>query len=128
VKGRRRDREAGLSIIELMVACTVMLVGMAMLLKVIATSMTATSFSRHSTEAAVLAEDKMEALRTLPVAAIRAGNERVTSNRAVDPTGLYVRSWTAVPGATTTTVSVTVSWREYGDDQHSVVLNVERAP
>jgi Tfp pilus assembly protein PilV len=125
---KKRSPDGGFSIIELMVACTVMLVGMTMLVKVIATSMSASSFSRHSTEAAVLAEDKMEALRTVPAGAITGGSERLHADRRIDPTGLFTRSWSAVPGAATTKVSVTVSWLEYGDDEHAVVLTVDRAP
>jgi type IV pilus assembly protein PilV len=49
----------GFTVIELLVALTVLAVGITGILSLQMTSLRATSYSRHATEAAVLAEDRM---------------------------------------------------------------------
>ena len=62
---KRRGQQGGFTIIEVLIALLVLVVGFAGILSLQLTAMRATSFSRHATEASVLAEDKMEQLRTI---------------------------------------------------------------
>lgn len=114
----RRDRsERGFTVIEVMIALLVLLLGMAGILTLQLTSVEATSFSRHATEATVLAEDKMEELRTVPLSALVPGSDP----EPVDSRGfsgvsqaIYTRSWSVRPGPVTE-IAVTVAWMEKGE-------------
>lgn len=116
--------EGGFTIIEILIALLVLLIGMAGVLSLQLTSVEATAFSRHATEASVLAEDKMEQLRTVPLAVLSNGLDQVDARGVIDAAGLYARTWT-IDGRT---VEVTVSWSEQGnvDEQLSVTLRSER--
>ncbi len=79
-------------------------------------------FSRHSTEASVLAEDKMEFLRTqiAPVSGSEAG-----LNEQGGVSGMFSRTWTVTPNPSWIDYSVTVSWSEDGNAKQ-VVLRSKR--
>ena len=62
---RRQNRQEGFTLIEVMIAMLLLLVGVAGVLSLQMISVRATSFSRHATEATIVAEDKMEDLMTL---------------------------------------------------------------
>lgn len=128
----RDGQQGGFTIIEIMIALVVLLAGMAGILMLQLTSTEATSFSRHATEASVLAEDKMEFLRTSPVFQLADGNDRVDALGVRDDVaGFYTREWLIVPGAAgePTTITVEVLWREKEnlvDDPYSIVMRTQR--
>jgi hypothetical protein len=68
----------------------------------------ASGVSRHATEAAMLASDKLEQLRTLAPTA--------NSETGIDPRGrsggIFTRAWTVTIGATYTDLVVRVGWNE----------------
>jgi prepilin-type N-terminal cleavage/methylation domain-containing protein len=121
--------EGGFTIIEILIALLVLLIGMAGVLSLQLTSVEATSFSRHATEASVLAEDKMEQLRTVPLAVLTDGTDQVDARGVIDAEGLYTRTWT-IDGASPRRVEVTVSWSERGnvdpDERLSITLSSAR--
>jgi len=111
----RNVDEAGFSLIELMVAMVVLTIGSLGITKLLTTSFWATSFARRATEATVLGGDKLEALRTIPVASLTSGQERVNEQGAPSAEGHYVRRWTVTPQVDgTTQVTVVVSWSQDG--------------
>jgi prepilin-type N-terminal cleavage/methylation domain-containing protein len=124
---RDRGEQGGFTLIELMIALTVMLIGVSGILSIQVVSMRATSYSRHATEAAVLAEDGMELLRTVPVDALVAGNETVNASGAQDPSGIYTRSWTISWVGDIGTLIYTVSWLEEGADPYQITYRTQRA-
>lgn len=119
----------GFTIVEVLIALVVLLIGMAGILMLQLTSSEASSFSRHATEASVLAEDKMEVLRTTPVFQLVDGDDRVDALGVPDPVdGFYARQWTVVPGDPTT-IRVEVQWREKADTAeppYSIVMRTQR--
>ena len=126
-----RQGERGFTLIEVLIALLVLMVGMAGILSLQLTSMQATAFSRHATEASVLAEAKMEELRATPATVLDSGDDRVDARGEQDAAGLFERIWTIAPGPPIT-MSVTVNWREQGssDDQieaYSIVLGSMRS-
>ena len=123
---RRRNAQRGFSMAELMVALTVLLVGISGVLSLQMVGLRASSYSRHSTEATVLGEDKMEALRTVEIDTLLPGTEKVNAQGLLDATGPYDRSWNVNWVGTVGVVTVTVSWLERGTDVHSVVLRTQR--
>ena len=125
-----RRGERGFTVIEVLIALLILLVGMAGILSLQMTSVQATAFSRHATEASVLAEDKMEWLRTQPFATLATGAEAnpVDSLGVEDPNAFYQRSWVVTPAATGVNIAVIVQWVEAGDaaEPFNVTLNTTR--
>ena len=119
-----RTGERGFTIIEVLIALLVLMVGMAGVLSLQLTSMKATGFSRHATEASILCEDKMEDLRTIPLNSARFVTDRdqVDARGVPDAEGLYERVWRVVPGTTNTTISVEVSWEEQGSEPYTITM------
>ena len=121
---QRSGEEGGFTLIEVLIALLVLLVGMAGILSLQLTSMKATSFSRHATEASSLAEDKVEDLRTVALDSVRFANgtDQVDARGVADADGPYIRAWTISPGADTTIVNVSVSWTERGDEPYTISM------
>ena len=119
--------QRGFTLIELLIALTVLLIGVTGILSMHITSMRATSYSRHATEAAVLGEDRMEQLRTVPVESIVADNTTVDAQGQVNADGPYTVSWQMTWADGIGTQIVTVSWLERGSEPHAVVMRTQRA-
>jgi len=123
-------RERGFTLIELLIALTVLLIGVSGILSMHLTSMRATAYSRHATEATILSEDRMEELRTVPVATVVAGSEIVDAQGIADNTGMFTVSWDLVwdpLGSGVGVQTVTVSWLERGFEPHAVVMRTQRS-
>lgn len=118
--------QGGFTIIELMIALTILLIGITGILSMQLTALKATSYSRHATEASVLAEDLMEELRTLPLTDVVDGNEPVDAQGNYDADGVFLRTWTVTGTADLAIITVTVSWNEHGNEPHAIVLRTQR--
>ncbi len=95
----------------------------------------ASGFSRHSTEAAVLGEDKVEKLRTLGAAtqigtlangACTTGTTEVGIDGQGNTGGLYTRVYCEALEASYADIVVTVSWTDDGVP-HAVTLAARRS-
>lgn len=127
---RRRNRQRGFSLLELMIALTVLLIGITGILTMQIVALRATSYSRHATEAAILAEDKLEQLRTLTVTDVQAnGDENVnalgttTGDQTQD---IFRRTWATTINGTVGEIRVTVFWLERGSEPHSIIMRTNR--
>lgn len=125
--------EQGFTVIEVLIALLVLLIGMAGILSMQLTSVQATGFSRHATEATMVAEDKMEQLRTMSGATLFSGNDTVNARGEPD-TGPFTREWTIVPGPPID-IRVDVTWVEQGQsvardltvaDPYTITLRTQR--
>lgn len=107
-----------------MIAMLLLLVGVAGVLSLQMVSVRATSFSRHATEATIVAEDKMEELMTISKAALVDGTDDVDEKARTDGNDEYTRVWTIVDSAIVDvkTVTVTVEWTERGNELHSISI------
>ena len=123
---KRRGQQGGFTVVEVLIALLVLLIGMAGMLSLQLTAMKATGFSRHATEASILAEDRLEYLRTAPVISLTTGSDTVNAGGVVDDTGLYSRTWTITPGAELTTITVAVAWQEQGADDYTISMSTLR--
>lgn len=113
--------------VEVMVAILLAAIGTAGIVALYMSTTRASGFSRHSTEAAVLAEDKLEKLRTMSVAAMSTGSpETVDATGKVVTGGYYTRSWTVTAGASYYDIVVTVSWLEDSPTARSVTMRTRR--
>jgi type IV pilus modification protein PilV len=123
----RGRAQRGFTVIEVMIALTILLVGIAGLLSMQLTAMRATSFSRHATEASMLAEDKMEALRTEPFATLVSGTETEVDSRGLaNSGGIYTRDWTVTVVGSDTFVKVEVAWPEQGGEVFRIGMTTVR--
>lgn len=135
VKRRRRRGEAGFTLIEIMIAMVLTAIAIMGIIALYVTSTKASSFSRHSTEAANLAQERYEMQRTIaPVTwtgttasdgletGLDAGGNLVAGGMFTRKT---VESITNLPGNTPpktwADITVTVSWAEDGVNRQVVV-------
>lgn len=112
-----RGRQRGFTLVEVLISillCVVAVVGIMGLYRVQTKS---SSFSRHTTEATTLAEDRLEQLRTMQ------GSAATGSDLGIDDQGnaggIYNRYWTIVPQLpfVVGTVRVDVTWNEEGNTE-----------
>lgn len=121
-----RRAEAGFTMIEVMIAMTLTALAIMGIIALYITETKASGFSRHTTEAAVLAQDKVEKLRTQGAAvAISPTVESLINERGL-PGGIYTRTYSE----TLTTVDyadivVTVTWNDDGNG-HTVTVRARR--
>jgi prepilin-type N-terminal cleavage/methylation domain-containing protein len=128
---RRRRAEAGFTMIEVMMALALTAIAILGILSMYTKTMRSAGFSRHTTEATALAEDKIEQLRTISPAVGTAAVSVV----GLDPQGLtgtggiYTRTYsiTMVPSVSPiyANVQAIVSWSDDGSS-HSVTVNSRR--
>jgi Tfp pilus assembly protein PilV len=121
--------------LELLISLTVLIIGVAAIMSLQVAGMRASAFSRHAQEATVLAEDLLEALRTIDPANLATGGPETIDERGMaDVDGFYTREWEVVltPDVTDdpelVLITVTVSWQEQGGDAQSIELRTERQP
>ncbi|HVK85814.1 MAG TPA: prepilin-type N-terminal cleavage/methylation domain-containing protein [Kofleriaceae bacterium] len=109
--GRRRRRDAGFTMVEVMVAILLTAIAVIGILALYMTQTRASSYSRHSSEAAVLAADGLEKLRTMnpPTGGTETGLTETGKTG-----GMFTRVSEVVGTSTPYDVKVTVSWEESG--------------
>lgn len=135
IKPRGRcNRQRGFTLIEIMIAMLLLLVGVAGVLSLQLVSMRSTSFSRHATEATMVGEDKMEELMTMLGSELLAldGTSDEVNEMAIDTAAVdeYTRTVAVADSVITPgvlDVSVTVAWLD-GTVSHSVVFYTQRRP
>ena len=102
--------------IEMLIAIVILSVSLLAMAGLMATSTKNTSFGGHMTEAATLAQDKLEELRAGPWISLVNGND----NRPFGTEGnYYTRTWTVATNAALNlrTVTITVSWTDQSNHQ-----------
>jgi len=107
----RVNSQQGFTLIEVMIAILLSAIAVVGLVGIYSVQTRGSSVSRHTTEAAVLAEDRMETLRTqtVPATGSESGLDAIGAAG-----GIYNRAWTVAIGTVDITYSVTVSWNEDG--------------
>jgi Tfp pilus assembly protein PilV len=113
--------------IEVMIAMTLTAIAILGIMALYSTNVRAAGFSRHQTEASVLAESKVEDIRALPAASPPTGSPE-TNIGPIGPSsaGIYTRSWTEVIGTSYADVTVTVAWKDNDTGTHSIVMHARR--
>jgi type IV pilus assembly protein PilV len=114
---RRDDGEKGFSLIEVMIAMTVLALGLLAVAAAQLTAMSLASKSRNLTAALHLAQEQIETFNSMPLASLPAtGND---PNNPIDPDTTddddttYARRWTILPNTPAvgiTTITVEVDW------------------
>lgn len=117
-----RHGERGFTLIEVMVAIVLAAVATSGIIGLYTSVTRASSYSRHATEAAVLAEDQVERLRTQTATIAASGTQTGVNDRGkVNSGGIYTRTWTVTPMGSFADVVVTVAWDENGETRQVVV-------
>lgn len=117
-----RGAEPGFTMIEVMIAILLSAIAVMGGIGLFTAAARGANVSRHSTEAAVLAQDKVEALRTVATPASGSDGGPIDALGQTGTSGLYTRVWTvgsfaACPSIATTSTTpygVVVSWIEDG--------------
>ena len=121
-------KSIGFALVEVLVALVILAVCLLGMAGLMATTTKNTSGGDHMTQAATLAQDKLEELRGLSPQKINAKGLNTKLQDNVPPTirgTTYDRSWMVVQDATNTfyTITVTISW----DDRTHHSINVVSA-
>jgi Tfp pilus assembly protein PilV len=112
-----RRPEAGFTMIEVMVAMLLTAIAIIGILALFMTQTKASGYSRHTTEATTLAEDKIEKLRTMGAAAATTGTDTLVDEKGSNAgTGIYTRTWTETvnTAAGYADIVTRVQWTEDG--------------
>jgi type II secretory pathway pseudopilin PulG len=129
-------RQRGFTLVEVMIAILLTAIAIIGIVALYMSETRASGYSRHTTEASVLAEDKLEQLFRLaaicapvPCTGAAADAGKIDAEGNTGTGGIFTRSWTATAPINTTywDLVITVSWVE--DDPgnpKSVVLRGRR--
>ena len=125
---RPRSHDEGFTFIEVMISVLLTAIAVIGMIALFRINSNAAMMSRHQTEAAVLANDKLEILRTASTASITAGgpyaegpmNEQGTNVSG----GRYTRNTTIATSGTMFSVQVVVSWDEDGTTKSVTVRGI----
>jgi type II secretion system protein I len=117
--------QRGFTLIEVLVALSIMSLGMIGILALQKAATSASGYSRRATEAAVLAEDRLEKMRTLPLSTVIDGFDTVDASGVENDEGLFTRTWTIVTADEIATLTVRVQWNE-SDGAHAITFRTLR--
>lgn len=121
-----RRGQQGFTLVEILIALLILLVGIAGILTLQMVSVRATNVSRHATEAAVVGENLLEEFRVVPMESIASGSDRVDDEGQVAADGAYTRTWTIADNGDSIDIVVEVSWLERGSEPYSITLISKR--
>ncbi|HEY1557730.1 MAG TPA: prepilin-type N-terminal cleavage/methylation domain-containing protein [Kofleriaceae bacterium] len=104
--------ELGFTLIEVMIAIILTAIGAAGMVGLYRVETRSSGYSRHTTEAATLAEDMMEQIR-LQIAPT-TGQDTPDEPGGVPGNQMFTRKWSVTPSTSWTDYNVTVQWTEDG--------------
>ncbi|HTR55901.1 MAG TPA: prepilin-type N-terminal cleavage/methylation domain-containing protein [Kofleriaceae bacterium] len=108
-----RGGDRGFTLVEVMIAVILTSIGAAGMVGLYRVETRSSGYSRHTTEAAVLAEDKMEQIRT--VVTPTTGQDATLDEPGGAPgNGFFTRNWSVTNAASWIDYNVTVGWTEDG--------------
>ena len=108
----------GFTLIEMLVAMIILSIALLALAGLMVTTTRNNSFGGHITEAATLAQDKLEEFRAIAWNGIVSGNDQKQTSSGVS----YQRTWNVATSAdgNLKTVTLTINWSDRND--HSIRL------
>ena len=123
-KPRASARDAGFTLIEVLVGLVILAIGLLAIAGMQITSVKGNFFSSNLTQASVLAQDRLELLRSFAW-----GHDDLTGGTHNEGTITrdFTREYTVavIPGTTMLDITVTVRWRD--DTDHSVSFSTVRS-
>ena len=136
MRQRRRNSAGGFTLIEVMIALVVSLVGMLGALGLTVSIMNGGTFARYMTEASTLAQSKLEAINSQVITLTSPANGTVQTETTLDAygsvvsTGQYTRTttWGVTADGLRRGITVNVSWVDGAGITHNVSASEERIP
>ena len=116
--------QGGFTLIEVMIALVLTALSVMGIISLYITETKASGFSRHNAEAAILAQDKVEQLRTMAKAAIASTTQSNIDERGLAG-GIFSRTFSETIGGSFADISVTVTWVESAVT-HTVTVKARR--
>ncbi len=109
-----RQTQAGFTMVEVMISVLITAIAALGFIAMYMTQTQAGSFTRHSTEASVLATDQLEGLRmgSNATMATASGNDTVDAQGVAVSGGMFTRKWTVTNSADYFDLLVQVGWSE----------------
>ena len=104
-------RSKGFTLLEMLIAMTILSVALLGLGQMLLLSIQGTSFGNKVTEATTLGQDKMEELRTVAWDSLQDGNDTIIGSQGIQ----YRRAWTVAPAGTMKTVNLAINWNDGND-------------
>ena len=118
--------QKGFTLLEVMIAMVLTALAIMGIIALYVTETKASGFSRHTTEAAVLAQDKIEFLRTQGPAAAVNTTELNLNERGQAGAGIYERDTTeTVVAGQYADIVVTMKWSDDGI-AHQILMRARR--
>ncbi len=108
----------GFTLIEILVALIILSVSLLALAGLMVTTTKNNSFGNHMTEAATLAQDKLEELRAIRWENISEGLNTDQQNGSTGNN--YTRDWNVATNGSLKTISITIRWQDRAN--HSIRL------
>ena len=118
----RRRKQAGFTMIEVMVALLLSAIAVIGMIGLYRVQTRSSSYSRRSTEAVILAGDKMEQLRT-HAAPMTGGPETIDATGGDNASGPYTRRWTVNTMAARHEIVVEVDWDDDGTTRTARIVS-----
>lgn len=109
-----RAGQAGFTLVEVLVSIVLSATAVIGIIALYRVQTSASGFSRRATEGAVVAEDQLERMRTMPAVATLVGPELVDERGKVVVGGFFSRTWqiTPQPAFGYADLRVTVTWTD----------------
>lgn len=121
LRRRRRRLAAGFTMIEVMVALLLTAIAASGIVGLFMVQTRSSGYSRHATEATILAQDEMERLRAMDISSGSGSTANI--NELGQTGGIFTRTWSiAASAGTHVDVTVSVSWNEDGGSPRTVTL------
>lgn len=110
---RHSKKSKGFSLIEVLIALVILSIALLALAGLMVQSTRNSSWGSHLTEAATLAQDRLERFRAVrPLTDIPEGtnNDQITGASGI----VYTRTWAVTTNATSTarTITITITWTD----------------
>lgn len=106
----------GFTLIEILVALVILGVSLLALAGLMVTTTRNNASAGQVTEAATLAQDKLEELRAIPWDRVASGQDQQVGSTGIG----YERSWNVVTNGNVKTITITVNWSDRFN--HSISL------
>lgn len=121
----RRTQQGGFTLLEVLIALAVLVIGMAGILGLALSGSKAAGYARDANAASVVAQDKLEALRVMTPSLLAGGTDTVDEHAVVQTGGQFTRTWTVTWSGTLATLIVAVTWTEDGS-VHTITYRTMR--
>lgn len=105
---KRLRRSYGFTLIEILVALVILGVSLLALAGLMVTTTRNNASAGQVTEAATLAQDKLEELRAIPWDRVVSGQDQRAGSTGIT----YGRNWNVVTNGNIKTITITVSWSD----------------